>query len=358
VNALLLAIVVHAGASAVWAFVALLRHAQGKGISFPAVARYTRIVHSGPVEPRDPVLSAELEGLGFRPRNSYRGENLPLPPILQSWVDEPGTTECLLTSFVRGDYESRILCFSSTLADDSTRTTFGEISLPIFDDMPAQRMGFITGAIEPREILAGHRARLGAEASRLKPVSDDLEERAVRTRDYLEFQRSRGLLRLDAPEGKYVAERPLTLRTVRAQVFPALADLRAKPLLIGLVIACVMPAALLFLPVASPWLLVLEFLAVAGAGALAGWMFGPRFLPWSLILAAIPLYFAPAGDLWVFSFTPFWVAFLTHFRRLKKKRVIVKMGPPGKKVRNAILFWVVLVALFVAFFLYFRHPPR
>jgi hypothetical protein len=103
---------------------------------------------------------------------------------------------------------------------------------------------------------------------------------------------------------------------------------------------------------------VLEFLAVAGAGALAGWMFGPRFLPWSLILAAIPLYFAPAGDLWVFSFTPFWVAFLTHFRRLKKKRVIVKMGLPGKKVRNAILFWVVLVALFVAFFLYFRHPPR
>jgi len=357
VNALLAGILIYAGLVALVALVAALRHAQGKGFSMPAPV-YTPIVYSGPTEPRDPALCAQLQELGFRPAISYRGGDPQLAQVFQTWLDEAGTTECLFSSFVRGAYETRILCFWSMLPDGSTSTTVGEPNLPIFEDMPSQRTTFVPGATDAREILAAHRARLAAETA-LKSIADhDLQRRADRTREYLDFQRSRGLLQLDAAKGRYVATPRFTLRVVRQQLLPVVADLRAKPLVAGLAIACLVPVSLLFFPARSVPVMVLDLVSLFAAGVAAGWMFGPRFLPWSLILAAVPLYFVTVADPWVCGLLPFGIAFVTYMRRLKAKRVVVNTAPPTNKLRNTILLWVVLLVLFVAFFFYFRQPPR
>jgi len=359
VNALVVALIVYAAILAVWTLVALVRQAWGKGFSIPALTSYARIVYSGPTEPRDPAVSNELEKLGFRPAFSFRDETHPGSEIFQTWVDEPGTTECLLASAVRGNYETRNLAFWSIRADGSMDTTVGEANLRILEDIPSQRTTFVAGAIEPREILAVHRARLGGEASSLRPIaSEDLSIRSARTREYLEFQRSRGLLRFDPAQAKYFATRRFALRSVRQQLLPVAGDLRAKPLLIGLALACLVLVARALLPAGPVFFGAVVLAVVAADGFLAGWMFAPRVLPWSMILAAVPLYFAPAAANWAVPLLPPYVAFVTHMQRLKRKAVVVKIASPPKRLGNTILRWILLLALFVAFFLYFRHPAR
>jgi len=210
----------------------------------------------------------------------------------------------------------------------------------------------------PARTAVGARLRRGNVSLTLTIASEDLSIRSARTREYLEFQRSRGLLRFDPAQAKYFATRRFALRSVRQQLLPVAGDLRAKPLLIGLALACLVLVARALLPAGPVFFGAVVLAVVAADGFLAGWMFAPRVLPWSMILAAVPLYFAPAAANWAVPLLPPYVAFVTHMQRLKRKAVVVKIASPPKRLGNTILRWILLLALFVAFFLYFRHPAR
>jgi hypothetical protein len=357
-NALTLAVSLYAAAAAVMALSAVVTYARRKRYTVPVLPSYSRIVYEGPVEPRDPALSARLQALGFRPSLAYRGDNMPGSPVFQTWLDGSGTTEFLLMSSVQGNYETRIISFWSLAADGSTRTTFSETSAVLFDDLANQRVGIERGTDDPRRLLAGHRARVAEDGLPLQDIAgEDLQKRALRTHEYFEYQRSRGLVHIDEAKGSYVATARIPLRALRVQLLPTAADFRRGPLVLAIAVACIVPAGLLFLPRNSPRLLLLDVVALVLAGVVAAWKFSPRVLPWSLLIAAVPLHFAEPTDYGIFAAAPLLVANLLYMRRVRKNRVLINLEAPGRKRRNLVLLWAILIALFFFFFALFRKPP-
>jgi len=358
VNALLVAVILYCGIAALMALGVLLQHAGDKRFTMPVLPRYTRIVYEGPVEPRDPELSARLQALGFRPSLSYRGDNLPRSPVFQTWLDEGGATEVLLMSSVQGNYETRIISFWSLAADGSTRTTVSDTSLFLFDEAPGQRLGIVRGTDDLRRLIAGHRALVAKDGLPLRDIAgDDLQQRTARSREYFEHQRSRGFLEVDEAKGNYVATMRVPLRSLRLQLVPIGSDFRPGPLAMAIAVASIVPAGLLFVPRKSPHLFLLDLAALALAGLVAGWKFSPRILPWTLLIAAVPLYLTPFSPPWVCVGLPILVAGGFYMRRLRRNRVFFSVASPAKKRLNVVLLWAILLALFFFFFELFRKPP-
>jgi len=357
VNALVIAVIIYCGIVALMALGVFLAHALGKRFTMPVLPTYTRIVYEGPVEPRDPELSARLEALGFRPSLSYRGDNMPRSPIFQTWLDESGTTEFLLMSSVQGNHETRIVSFSSLAVDGSTRTTVSDTSLFLFDEAPGHRLGTVRGTDDLRRLLAGHRALVAKDGLPLQDMAGtDLQQRAVRSREYFEHHRSRGLVEIDEAKGNYVATARVPLRSLRLQILPVGSDFRPGPLAMAIAVACIVPAGLLFFPRNSPYLFMVDLAALAFAGQVAGWKFAPRFLPWTLLVAAVPLYLAPV-DSWICAGLPFVVAAAVYTHRVRKNRVFVNVASPPRKTLNGLLLWAIVIALFFFFFALFRKHP-